>query len=141
MLFLTTHAHVSQKRKMYMPKQIKYVIIAVIVSFLVGGVDLLLQSADVTKQDSEFSTFSAFILGILVTGLMLVLIAKGYNWARWIFIVLTVLGFILHIPIIITEISSDYIGAISLILQTVLQAYAVVLLLLRPAGQWFKSRA
>ncbi len=128
-------------KKSSMPKQIKNAIIAVIVSLLVGGVDSLLQVIGITKQDSGFSSFWGFILGVMITGLLLILIVKRYNWARWFFIVSTVLGLILITPVIIAEFSSDYIGAISSVLQAVLQASAVILLLLQPSGQWFKSKA
>ncbi len=123
-----------------MPKQIKHAIIAIVISFLIGGVDLLFQFANITKQDTEFSSVQGLIGGVLFTGILLFLIVKRYNWARWVFIILTAIGILLIIPIFIAEIGSDIIGAISTAIQTALQGVAVVLMLQQPVNQWFKNK-
>jgi hypothetical protein len=120
-----------------MPKQIKLVIVAIAASFLVGGIDLILQSFGVTHQTSEFGTAPAFVGGILLTGILLFFIAKRHNWARWVFIVLTLIGMPFIIPIFIEELQTDIIGAISTSIQTALQIWAVALLFRKPVRLWF----
>ena len=122
-----------------MPKSIKLGISLVVVSLLIGGVDLLLQTVQVTTQDTPTGGFTGFIVGVLITGVFLVFIAKRHNWARWVFIILTSLTVLLVIPIFLKETGSDPIGSISTLIQVTLQAAAVILLLQRSAGQWFRK--
>jgi hypothetical protein len=105
-----------------------------------GGVDLLLQTAGVTKQDTPTSSATGYIVGVLITVVLLVLIAKRHNWARWVFVVLTGLTVLAYVPVFLKELVSDFLGAISTAIQAVLHTVAVVLLLQHPVGQWFKNR-
>ena len=123
-----------------MPSQVKYAIISVVVSLIVGGIDIALQFAGIIKQDTAASSPIGFVVGVAITALFLIFIAKRNNWARWVFIVLTGLDVLLKIKFIfVTQMRSDFLGAISTAIQSVLQAIAVILLLQRSVGQWFKN--
>lgn len=122
-----------------MPSQVKYAIISVVVSLIVGGIDLALQFVGITKQDTAASSVIGFAAGMAITALLLTFIVKRHNWARWIFIVITGLTVLLAIQIFVTEMRSDFLGAISTAIQAVLQTIAVLLLLQRSVGQWFKN--
>lgn len=129
-----------QEGEEYMPKHVKLAIIAVVVSLFIGGADVLLQRAGLTKQDTAAGSAIGFAFGVLITAVLLFFIAKRHNWARWVFIILTGLTILLSIPVIVTELGSDFLGAISTTLQVTLQAIALTLLLLRPVGNWYKNR-
>ncbi len=122
-----------------MESQVKHAIIAVVVSLIVGGIDLALQFVGITKQDTAAGSAIGFAAGVVITASLLTFIAKRHNWARWVFIVLTCLTILLAVPTLLAEMTSDIIGAISTAIQSVLQAVAVVLLLQRPVRQWFQK--
>jgi len=79
----------------------------------------------------------AVILG--VSALMIWLIFRGKNWARWVFIFLFALGLLLSprsIQRLQTQSSFD---VLVYCVQLLLQLVAVVALCLRPARQWFRG--
>jgi hypothetical protein len=123
-----------------MPSQVKHAIIAVVLSMIVGGIDLALQLVGITKQDTVAGSAIGFGVGVVIAAFLLTFIAKRHNWARWVFIVLTGLTVLLAIPVFVTEIRSDIVGAFSTAIQAVLQAIAVILLLQRSVTQWFMSK-
>jgi hypothetical protein len=123
-----------------MSRQVKHAILAVVVSLIIGGIDLALQFAGITKQDTTAGSAIGFGAGVAIAAFLLTFIAKRHNWARWVFIVLTGLAVLSAIPVFVTEIRSDLVGAISTTIQAVLQAIAVILLLQRAVGQWFKNK-
>ncbi len=121
-----------------MPKQIKHVIIAITAAFLVAGIELFLQYFGVTQQTFELETAYYFITSIVFMGVLVFFIAKRHNSARCVFIVLVLMNIPLIIPIFIEEIQTDIIGAISTSIQTALYIWAIVLLLRKPVGLWFR---
>jgi peptidoglycan/LPS O-acetylase OafA/YrhL len=122
-----------------MPKQIKYAIITIVISVLLGCLDFMFQFLNITKQQAEINSTDIFV-GILLTGILLFFIAKRHNGARWVFIIITVLGFLFVIPIFLKEIDSDKIGALSTTIQVILHVFAIVLMLQKPVDQWFKNK-
>jgi hypothetical protein len=67
-----------------MPKQIKYAIITIVISVLLGCLDFMFQFLNITKQQAEINSTDIFV-GILLTGILLFFIAKRHNGARWVF--------------------------------------------------------
>ena len=123
-----------------MSSQVKHAIIAVVLSMIVGGIDPALQFVGITKQDTVAGSAIGFGVGVVIAAFLLTFIAKRHNWARWVFIVLTGLTVLLATPVFVTEVRSDIVGALSTAIQAVLQAIAVILLLQRSVGQWFKNK-
>jgi hypothetical protein len=77
----------------------------------------------------------AVILG--VSALMIWLIFRGKNWARWVFIVLFALGLLL-LPRSIQRLQThSNFDVVVYCVQLLLQLVAAVALCLRPARQWF----
>ncbi len=123
-----------------MPKEIKRSILLVLLSIFIGGVDLLLQFVGITKQNTEYGSPTDFFVHLLIVVVLLILIAKGKNWARWIFIVLIVLSiFPVIANVFLVEFKSDVVGAILSLIQATLYLLAVILLLQKPAVEWFKK--
>jgi hypothetical protein len=83
------------------------------------------------------------ILGIIVTllftSLLLIMILRGHNWARLVFIVLFFIGLPFAFPGIILTLQKSPVSALISLIQLSLQMMATVLLLQQPARNWFKS--
>jgi RsiW-degrading membrane proteinase PrsW (M82 family) len=77
----------------------------------------------------------AVILGVL--SLMIWLIFRGKNWARWVFIVLFALGLVLSPRSIQRLQAHSTFDVVFYCIQMLLQLGAAVALCLRPARQWF----
>ncbi len=123
-----------------MPKQITQAIILVVISLFVGSIDLLFQFAGITKQDTSASSLISLIVGVAITAILFVFMVRRHNWARWVFVVITLLSIPIILPVLVIEINSDLVGATSTTIQILLQASAVILLLRRPVGRWFKNK-
>jgi len=123
------------------PKEVRYGVMATAASLLLSIVDMLLQKAGVTAVESEALSSPAAVLGgVVLTAVFLLLIVKRHNWARIVFTILIVIGIPLAIPIVLTELRTDVLGAISSILQLVLQIAGVVFFFRPAANAWFRSK-
>lgn len=71
--------------------------------------------------------------------LIIWLISKRKNWARWIFSILAILGIPMMIDSILSDLNNAPIYAIISIIQTLIQLAAIILLFLKPSREWFKK--
>jgi hypothetical protein len=122
-----------------MPSSVKHSILIVFFALAIGGIDTVLQLIGITKQDTEIGSFDSFVIGLGINLFLLLLISKSNNIARWAFIVLTLIGFPLVYPTLLIELEQDIIGAVSTVIQLFLYSVAIILLLLKPSGEWFKN--
>jgi len=111
----------------------------VIFALVIGGVDLALQSLDVTRQDTESGSLMGFIIGAAINLVLIGLISLKHNWARWIFIILAIMSAFVYFSVIVTELNGDMIGAISSIIQISLNLVAALLLFQRSSSNWVKG--
>lgn len=108
-------------------------------SLVVGALDLLLQNAGVTSAQTAMSSPAAFLFGIVYSVVFLLLILKKHNWARWVFVILGAIGLIATVPILAQELGPDPVGAISTLIQMLLQSGALVSFVTPPANRWFQA--
>ena len=107
----------------------------------VGAVDLVLQFTGLSSPQSAASSPAGFAFGVVFTAILLWMILRRHNWARIVFAVLTLLTAAFTLPIFLTEVSVDQVGAALTVAQLVLQVSSVVLLFKAPANAWFRARA
>lgn len=122
-----------------MPKSVKLACLFAALAIIVGAIDVLLQYIDVTTQDTPVTSATAFWVGTAFTVLLLVLIAARKNWAKWIYIVLTGLTLPFAVFVFFKEVGIDRIGAVSTLLQGVLQLLSVIFLLSGSSSLWFRN--
>ena len=82
-----------------------------------------------------------FLVGSVINLMLIGFIIKKHNWARWVFVVLTVVGVLLYVPVITDEFNTNVVGAISSIIQLSLNLIAVFFLLQRTSSDWVKKLA
>ncbi len=85
------------------------------------------------------SSPAAFLFGIVYSVVFLLLILKKHNWARWVFVILGAIGLIATVPILAQELGPDPVGAISTLIQMLLQSGALVSFVTPPANRWFQA--
>ena len=78
------------------------------------------------------------VLTLLFTSFLLIMILRGQNWARLVFIGFFVIGLPFAFPAILQAIPKSPLMALASLIQLSLQMMAVVLLLQQPARNWFK---
>jgi len=81
----------------------------------------------------------AIVFGLLFTSFLLIMILRGQNWARLLFIILFFIGLPFAFPGILLTLQKTPISALVRLMQLSLQMMATILLLQQPARNWFKS--
>jgi fatty-acid desaturase len=122
----------------FRPVQIKFAVIFLAVS---AGLQIIHLALPVLHSNS-YDALDIVSRASVTAGLLLFawLISKGKNWARWIFLVVLVLGLI-SLPIGFHRILSlPIFRAAYFWLQTVLQVTTAVLLVVKPSNEWFRGR-
>jgi Na+-driven multidrug efflux pump len=80
------------------------------------------------------------VLTALFNGLIAYKISQGRNWSRWMFAIFFVVGAAFTIPSLFNLWKTDQIGAVSGLVQTVIQAAAVICLFTKASRLWFADR-
>lgn len=70
--------------------------------------------------------------------LLIWLISKRKNWARWIFVIMTIVGVPMTIEPIL-NFSNEPVMSMFNLISTVINLMAVILLFLKPSREWFKK--
>ena len=89
-------------------------------------------------------TWVAVSCGLVI--LVAFMVAAGRDWARWIYVLLYVLGTFItagplaFIPNLIQYLQTAPISAASMLLQPVLQTVALVAMFVRPSREWFAAK-
>ncbi|NBF02207.1 hypothetical protein GV819_07865 [Pseudomonas sp. Fl5BN2] len=121
------------------PVEVSKAIYCVLASFALGVVKTLLNLSYIKEQGIPVLT--AIVVIVLITAFASFLLYKihtGKNWARIVFMVMVVVGFLPFFPEIMAEFGrSPLIGSLSVI-QALLQVIAVWLLFFTPGKTWFK---
>lgn len=120
------------------PTHLWYCLYAFLASTLISFIDFLLQNIEVTEQTLPIS-FGGFIAGTLINLLFIWLVFKRKNWARIIYAIFIIISIPVVLPVISVELQSDIIGAISSILQLLLNVSSVVFLFTKQTNVWFKN--
>ena len=121
---------------------------AAICLWISAGLALLVTLAQVTGfvQTAGASVGLTAVTGLGTAGLLALMAAKisvGRSWARWLFVVIYVLGsltsavLVLAAPAVFRALPT--VLQVSMILQTLLQTAALVLIFTSTSRHWFKS--
>jgi hypothetical protein len=101
--------------------------------YLVGAVS----SANLTVD-----VVTTFVTAALIA-LIAAKVGAGRNWARWLFVVIYILGSVMFTVVLIVMpqefLSLPGLLQVSALVQFILQTYALVLMFTRASRQWFKA--
>jgi hypothetical protein len=107
-------------------------------SLVLGAVSTAVFSIHPPPGKSIVGVMGLVGFGLLVAVVLNLAIRRGKNWARIVFVVLFVIGFLLGIPRLAVLWKAPSVFLVSEELQDILQLVSVILLLTEPATRWFK---
>ena len=119
------------------PKEVLYAFWLTIAS-LPLGIFAIASRADVVKSQIFVFTVIGFVLAIAFNLFLFLMILRGRNWASLLYLILFISGAPLAFPAIVTAFQRTPVLAVIRLVQLSLQIMAVVLLLQKPARDWFK---
>ncbi len=125
------------------PPEIARAVVLLWTSLLLGVVRLVFDWRDLTADGAApvGLMVTIAILTIAVLAGFVHLIARGRNWARIVFTGLYLLGLVVSLPDVWSELGTAPIAALVGALQLVLQGVALVLLFRPAAAAWFRGTA
>lgn len=119
------------------PVEVLYAFWLIIASLAMGVIALPLKP-EAVKPQLLVVTIIAFLLSLAFTVFLFVMILRGKNWARLLFLTFFLVGFPFALPAIFIAFQKSPIPSVFGLIQLCLQMMAAVLLLQKPSRQWFK---
>lgn len=118
------------------PREVLYAFWLTIASLPLSIIAVTLRS-DVVKSQILVFTIIGFLLSLSFTLFLFVMILRGQNWARMLYLIIFIIGAPFAFPAIVTAFQKSPVHAAIRLLQLSLQMMAVVLLLQKPSRNWF----
>lgn len=106
-----------------------------------GLVRLLLESPKLAAAPNMMTVVGGFVVGLAIYAFLIVMIASGRNWARIVFLILTVADLLLSGAGLVSSFGSAPLGASVALAGAVLQVWGLVLLFMSPGKSWFQKKA
>jgi hypothetical protein len=119
------------------PIEVFYAFWLIIASLVLGIIAFPLRP-EVVKPQLLVVTIIAFLLTLAFTVFLFVMILRGKNWARLLFLIFFLTGFPFSIMAIFTAFQKTPIPSLFNLIQLCLQMMAAVLLLQKPSRRWFQ---
>lgn len=119
------------------PIEVAYAFWLIIASLVLGIIAFPLRP-EVVKPQLLVVAIIAFLLTLAFTVFLFVMILRGKNWARLLFLTFFLIGFPFSIPAIFMAFQKSPIPSVFSLIQLCLQMMAAVLLLQKPSRQWFR---
>jgi hypothetical protein len=119
------------------PREVLYAFWLTIASLPLGIIAVTLRP-DVVKSQILVFTIMGFLFSLSCTLFLFVMILRGQNWARLLYLIIFIIGAPFAFPAIVTAFQKSPVPAVIRLLQLSLQMMAVVLLLQKPARDWFR---
>ena len=120
------------------PAEVIYAVRLTIASLVLALVAFPLKGPAMIKPSPIILGIFAIFLTLSFTGFLIFMILRGQNWARLLYITLFFLGLPFSFPAFLIILSKNPVAAVINLLQLSLQMMAVVLLLQKPARDWFR---
>jgi len=121
------------------PKSVGTAVTLLWASLGVGLVKMLLDLTHMSAMaPAAFTIFVlAFTFAILI--FLIFMISAGRNWARITFLIMSVIGTVLTLPVVLDEFGRAPLVGVLSVLQILLQVYALFLLFTRSGNAWFRK--
>lgn len=128
------------------PEIVKKALLLLWIVLGIGIVRSILELSESLKiaEAQGFGSGAVYFITIFTMSFMAILfylIGRRKNWARWVFVILFVLGTPLSVNPLIQSLKQFPISGALGLLQVVAQIVAGVLLFLAPARAWFKRQS
>lgn len=120
------------------PKEVVYAVRLAITSLILTLVAFPLRRPELIKSHLPILGIFALFIALSVSGFIIFMILRGQNWARLLFITFFFLGLPFSVPAFLMALAKNPAAAIIMLIQLALQMMAAVLLLQRPARDWFR---
>jgi hypothetical protein len=124
-------------RFMERPREVVYAIQLVFASLVLGLIAVPFRP-DIIKNQLLGFIIIGVIFSLLFTSFLLIMIFRGKNWARLLFIIPLFIGLPFAFPAIFNVLQKSPINSAIAFIKLCLQIMAAVLLLQKPARDWFK---
>lgn len=120
------------------PREVECAVQMAFVSLVLALIAIPFRPAFVKPEMLGFMILG-IIITVLFTSFLLIMILRGQNWARLLFIILFFIGLPFTFLGIILTLQKSQVSMLISLIQLSLQIMATVLLVQRPTRNWFKS--
>lgn len=119
------------------PKEVEYAIKTLLTSIVFGAMVGYINNS--AAPDTQYFMIYSYIvlLGLLVNGYFAYKISQNKNWARKVYIVVTLLSLITYVPQLITLFSKTPFNGLLQLANILIQLIAVYFLLRKESKEWF----
>ncbi|MHB8070027.1 MAG: hypothetical protein ACYDIC_19215 [Desulfobaccales bacterium] len=120
------------------PREVVYAVRLAYASLVLTLVAFPLRRPEFIKSHLPVLGIFALFVALSVSCIIILMILRGQNWARLLFITLFFLGLPFSVPGFLMTLAKNPAAALIMLLQLALQMMAAVLLLQRPVRDWFR---
>jgi len=120
------------------PAQVRRAVTMLWLSLGLGVANLLIEPRLLGEEEGWMSLLMAGVSFAIVAGLTAG-ISAGYNWARIVFLILFVIGFIPYLFILREMVALSAVAGVLSVVQEVLQFGALFLVFTKPGSLWFRK--
>ncbi|NLI91258.1 MAG: hypothetical protein GX434_03380 [Peptococcaceae bacterium] len=122
------------------PKEVNLAVKLLLTSLVLGGLaSILMPSVLPANVPAEANYYFIFLI-LLINGYIFYKIMMRRNWARILFIFLTIVGLPFSIPRLISAIAAYPLPGLLQIINMIIQLIAIYLLLKKESKSWFSNR-
>ena len=120
------------------PREVIYAFRLLIASLALTVIALPLKRPEIMKSHLIIFAILGIFLTLSFTVFLILMILRGQNWARMLYLTLFFLGLPFSVPAFLITLQKNPIVAFTNLIQLSLQMMAVVLLLQKPTRDWYR---
>jgi len=120
------------------PREVVYAVRLALASLALTLIAFPLRRPEVVKSHLFVLGGLALVIALSVSCLLILMILRGHNWARLLYLTFFFLGLPFSVPAFLMAMAKNPVAAIIMLMQLALQMMAAVLLLQRPVRDWFR---
>ena len=120
------------------PQEVVYAVRLAIASLVLTLIAFPLKKPEVLKSHLFILGIAGLIVAMSISLVIILMILRGQNWARLLYVTLFFLGLPFSIPAFLMALAKNPMAAVIMLIQLALQMMAAVLLLQRPCREWFR---
>ena len=130
----------AMENQTFKPLAVRRAIILLWASWAIGIPKTLLDWAQLTSRTS--GVFNAFVIisTLAIVAFFIWKIGQGKNWARIVFLVMSLLGVVPFLFVVRSEFARSPASGLLSTVQCGIQAIAFLLLFTSPGKEWFRAR-
>lgn len=131
----------SDQSNQAVPNRVRNAVALLWVSLALGLLVSVIAPAPATSAASPVLVYSIILITTLLLAFLVYKIGQGRNWARIIFVVMTVIGLVPYMSALSEIFNRSALGGAISTAQTIMQVVAIYFLLSKPGALWFRKAA